>query len=278
MQDLVLGTAQWGNAYGITNAVGRLGDETLGEIAETALRLGIRYVDTAAAYGDAEVRLRPWAEQFAVSTKASGSGPRSVTEQVTSSLERLGVERVRACLLHDWPTLSAAEAASAVDELSRLQADGLVGLVGVSAYDEDDLRRAIDVFASVGCVQVPVSALDRRLDRTDVVRRLVDQGTEIQARSVFLQGLLAQRSPAGLGTHPDVVRFHDACDVRGVSSLQAALSFVKSLDWVAEVVVGATSAQELTQVAQAWSAAGDWWPDAAPTVDLDLVDPRRWAG
>lgn len=277
VQDLVLGTAQWGNAYGITNAVGRLSDASLGEIVDTAHRFGIRYVDTAAAYGDAELRLRPWASQFAVSTKAVGSGPRSVTDQLMSSLDRLGVERLRACLLHDWPTLSVDEASSAVTELERLEAEGLVGRIGVSAYDEDDLRRAIEVFGTLGCVQVPVSALDRRLGQADLVRELVDLGTEIQARSVLLQGLLAQRSSSGLGTHPQVVRFHDACEAEGVSGLQAALSYVKALGWVAEVVVGATSSDELDEVASAWAAPGGWYPEPASALDLDLVDPRRWA-
>ena len=57
--DLVLGTAQWGNAYGVTNSVGRLSDEQIGQIVSVARAAGISDIDTARGYGDAEERLRP---------------------------------------------------------------------------------------------------------------------------------------------------------------------------------------------------------------------------
>ena len=54
MSQLVLGTAQWGNAYGVTNAVGRLADSELATIVAAAHEAGITQVDTARGYGDAQ--------------------------------------------------------------------------------------------------------------------------------------------------------------------------------------------------------------------------------
>ena len=57
MPSLRLGTAQWGLDYGITNSSGRISDSDLVGIVRLATDYGIRLVDTAPAYGDAERRL-----------------------------------------------------------------------------------------------------------------------------------------------------------------------------------------------------------------------------
>ena len=65
---LMLGTAQWGHGYGVTNAVGRLDDDAIADIVAVAREWDIDDVDTALGYGDAQARLRPFAREFAVTT------------------------------------------------------------------------------------------------------------------------------------------------------------------------------------------------------------------
>jgi len=278
MQALVLGTAQWGDPYGVTNALGRLSDEQVQAIAQQSLEQGIRYADTAAGYGDAENRLAPWASSFGITTKVKGQNELSVADQFSRSLQSLGLETVRVCLIHDWSTLSAEAARVAVRGLTDLKARGFVEKIGISAYDSADLARAIAMFSEVDCVQVPVNLLDRRLDGTKEVTHLHAQGCEVQARSVFLQGLLAAPSTTHIGQHPDVVRFHERCAQEQVSPLQVALQFVRKLAWVDQVVIGATSSDELNEVCVAWLA--DEQCDLGiieQSTDLNLIDPRNWA-
>lgn len=277
VQSLVLGTAQWGSDYGITNSAGRLSDAAVSAIVQTARRVGIAAIDTAAAYGDAEKRLSQWAGDFAVTTKVRGVGPSSVRAQLLSSLATAGLTSVHACLVHDWPTLTDDEAAAAVRQLRACQGDGLAGVIGVSAYEERDLDRAIASFGTVGAVQVPVNALDRRLDGSRAIHDLRQQGAEIQARSVLLQGLLARRTGGTLGAHRDVLAFHDGCDAAGVTGVEAAVTAIRAVDWVSHVVVGATSAGELEEIARAWRAPLARPVVVAASMDLDLIDPRRWA-
>jgi aryl-alcohol dehydrogenase-like predicted oxidoreductase len=278
VQSLVLGTAQWGNPYGVTNVEGRLSDSALAQIVDVAETSGITRIDTAAAYGDAQRRLRPWAERFTITTKVTGAGPVSAADQLDANLADLGVDRCDSCLLHDWPTLTDAEAVAATAGLRALQEGGRITGFGVSAYDDADLRRALEVMGTVEVVQVPINALDRRLSHSAALRELVAAGTRVQARSVFLQGLLAARSDAALGAHPDVVRFHDRCAEEGRAPVIEALSYVRSLPWVSDVVVGVTSADELSEIVEAWSLAveGKSWDDVE-SMDLGLIDPRQWA-
>ena len=277
MQALVLGTAQWGSAYGVTNSVGRLTDQQIAEIAEIALEAGIRFADTAAGYGDAEARLAPWAKNFAITTKVKGSGSMPIPTQISESFGRLGVEQVRCCLIHDWASLTDEEANDAAKALKEAKAQGKIEKIGISAYDEHDLQRALAIFGTVDAAQVPVSILDRRLVGSVAIEALVVQGCEIQARSVFLQGLLAARSESALGQHPDVQGFHSTCEEMNLDPIRGALSFVRELSWVNQVVVGITSAQELKEILRSnATGSANHLLKLSGSQDANLVDPRNW--
>jgi aryl-alcohol dehydrogenase-like predicted oxidoreductase len=278
MQALVLGTAQWGNAYGVTNSVGRLTDQQIAEIAEVALEAGIRFADTAAGYGDAEARLAPWAKNFAITTKVKGAGSTPIPTQISQSFGRLGVDEVRCGLIHDWASLTDEEANDAAKALKEAKAQGKIEKIGISAYDEHDLKRALAIFGIVDAVQVPVSILDRRLIGSDSIDALVAQGCEIQARSVFLQGLLAARSDSKLGQHPDVREFHEVCEKSDLNPIQEALSFVGELVWVSQVIVGFTSALELNEILRLQTdPSGEERTKFHGSQDPNLIDPRNWS-
>ena len=51
---LCLGTAQFGNKYGITNSVGKLKGNNINLILKKALEENINYFDTARNYGNSE--------------------------------------------------------------------------------------------------------------------------------------------------------------------------------------------------------------------------------
>ena len=283
---LTLGTAQWGTAYGLTNAIGFLDDEAIAAVIDEARALEIRSVDTHRAgnptqgYGDAQSRLRPWARDFAVTTKviAGPSADLPIREQLEASLAELGLDAVAAVLVHDWAGLDDSRAAGAAQELASLQDAGLMSRIGVSAYDREDLVRAHQHFASLDVIQVPTSVLDQRLVHSSLVRDLHVSGTRVQVRSVFLQGLLlAPGHDSSLAQHPDVLAFHDWCAAAGIAALEACLGFMRQIPWADEVVVGVTSAAELAEIGRAWRDGGRSrpWGELA-SDDTDLIDPRRW--
>jgi len=283
---LTLGTAQWGAGYGLTNAVGFLDDRVIAAIVDEARVLEITSVDThrtsnpAQGYGAAQSRLRPWASEFAVTTKviAGQSADLPIREQLKASLEELGLSSVASVLVHDWSSISQEEAHVAVRELVELQQEGLTARIGVSAYDSQDIVRAQQLFASLDVVQVPISVLDQRFLGLALMPELHAGGTRVQVRSVFLQGLLlAPDHESPLARHPDVLRFHAWCVSAGLSPLEACLAFVRQIAWADEVVVGVTSAAELAEIGRAWRAATPLPPGAElASNDPDLIDPRRW--
>ncbi len=277
MSQIVLGTAQWGHAYGATNTVGRLADKEISALVDASLRAGISRVDTAREYGDAEARLRPFSHCLQVTTKVSGGD--DAGDQVAASMECLGVQSIDAVLIHDWDSLDDVSRMVAIRGLGRLQDDGRVARPGVSVYDADGLDAAVEMFDAAGVplheVQVPANVLDRRLNESGVLADLAASGAHVVVRSVFLQGILLAPS-GGLADHPDVVKFRESMGEQA-SWLEACLGHVRGLPWATHVVVGATSARELTEIAAAWRSCTPGLLDASlASSDLDLIDPRRW--
>lgn len=277
MQALVLGTAQFGAGYGVTNAKGRLTDAELADIMGVAQGHGIRAVDTAAGYGDAQTRLRLWAPDLVITTKIPGSSPADVRHHLEVSLGELGVDRVDSCLVHDWHELTGGQRRAVASAMSQARSEGIVQDVGVSAYEEPDVVSAVECFAQLDLIQVPANALDRRLDESLVLARLAREGARIQVRSVFLQGLLAGPSSTVQGQHPAVRAFLQWCATNGSAPLATALAHARALSWATEIVVGVTSPVELDQVLDGWAhQAPQLAPQSLACDDLSLIDPRRW--
>ncbi len=123
-------------------ALGRMRQERADEILPLLLDHGVSHLDTAADYGDSELRLAPWLAahpgHFFVATKTGardGDGARAGLER---SLERLGVGSVDLIQLHnlveedEWAT--AHGPGGAVEALVRARDEGLVRHIGVTGH------------------------------------------------------------------------------------------------------------------------------------------------
>jgi len=254
-----------------------LADSELAAIVAVAHESGVTQVDTARGYGDAEARLRPFARDFAVTTKVTGAG--DVLAQVDASLAELGLDSLDGVLIHDWDALDCKGQGLSVLSYGQLVESGKVARVGVSVYDAAGLESAVSTFDAggvpLGVVQVPANVLDRRLDASQLLMDLAAAGTEVVVRSAFLQGVLLAAG-SGLADHPDVVGFRESVGPE-TSLLEACLAHVRGLPWATHVVVGVTSAAELREIVDAWNACEPAVADASlGSLDLDLIDPRRW--
>lgn len=279
MQALVLGTAQWGDAYGITNTRGRLSDAEVAAIATAALDRGIDFADTASGYGDAEKRLASWSQSFKVTTKVKAGDTKPIIDQVSTSLRSLGAPQIHGCLIHDWSVLSDSEAEFALKQLNNLKSEGLVERIGVSGYEPLDLLKAIQTGVAIDYAQIPANVLDRRFELSPYTNELRMAGCRFQIRSVFLQGLLLSITDSIDASHKsDLHAFHARCAEQNLTPLLVALKHVQRLQWADQVVVGATSAIELKEICDVWESESHVNLDEfAESNDLRLIDPRNWS-
>ena len=109
---------------------------------ELLLRHGVNHIDTAARYGDSELRIGPWMARhrndFFLATKTGQRAAREAREDLHRSLERLRVDRVDLIQLHslghpdDWDR--AMGPGGALEALIDARAEGLVRFIGVTGH------------------------------------------------------------------------------------------------------------------------------------------------
>ena len=122
--------------------VARADQETADRLLPLLLEHGVNHIDTAAMYGDAELRIAPWLkahpDTFFLATKTharDGDGARASLER---SLERMGVDHVDLIQLHnlvepdDWETAHAP--GGALEALVRARDEGLTRFIGVTGH------------------------------------------------------------------------------------------------------------------------------------------------
>ena len=290
---LALGSVQFGLPYGITHAGGRVAEDEVGAILTDARAAGIDLLDTAAAYGDSEAVLgrRPEARSFAVITKTlplrrSAIGPAeidAVARAFDASLARLGRDHVEGLLVHDAGDLLAPGGAALWAMLEARRTAGQVRRLGVSVYDRAELD-AVSARFPLALVQLPLNALDQRLDRDGTLARVAANGIAVHVRSAFLQGLLlgspvgdpAAVPPGPAAAAPFLRRWHAAVTAAGTTAEAAALAYAATRPGVERVVIGVHSRSHLAAAVAAFGArpALDW--AALACDDPDVVDPRRW--
>ena len=279
---LALGTAQFGLAYGVVNEKGRLSAAEAAAIVGLARDGGIRFIDTAPSYGDAEEVLgQCGVAGFSIVSKVSRIGDANVRSAIIESgrrsAARLGCERLDGLLLHSADDLSGSRGAEVYKGLLAGRDAGVCKRIGVSIYDPEELTLVLDRYP-MDIVQCPLSVLDRRM--MDGIAKLAERGMAVHARSVFLQGILLQ-PPSRLAAKfapllPALNAFRDRALNRGMTTVEAALSFVRGVPGVECVVVGVTGAEDFLAITKAFKAGKAFKPDGLAVPPPDMIDPRRW--
>ncbi|MGZ8662537.1 MAG: aldo/keto reductase [Actinomycetota bacterium] len=123
-------------------ALGEVTQEVADASIREALAAGINHIDTAAGYGDSELRLGAWMPRIRDRVfLASKTGDRSAVgayDSIRRSLERLRVERLDLIQLHaigDLEDLGRATGpGGAVEGAVRAKDEGLVGAIGITGH------------------------------------------------------------------------------------------------------------------------------------------------
>jgi aryl-alcohol dehydrogenase-like predicted oxidoreductase len=110
---------------------------------ELLLERGVNHIDTAASYGDSEIRLGPWMpryrKQFFLATKTGERTYAAAKAQFHRSLERLRVDSVDLIQLHylvdaeEWQV--AMSPGGALEALIEAKEEGLTRFIGVTGHD-----------------------------------------------------------------------------------------------------------------------------------------------
>jgi predicted aldo/keto reductase-like oxidoreductase len=122
--------------------LGRVSQEVADDVLELLLRYGVNHIDTAASYGEAELRIGPWMEghrgDFFLATKTGQRTYGEAKAEIQRSLERLQVESVDLIQLHNlthpdnWDTAMGDD--GALKAAVEAKETGLTRFIGVTGH------------------------------------------------------------------------------------------------------------------------------------------------
>jgi aryl-alcohol dehydrogenase-like predicted oxidoreductase len=123
-------------------ALGNVTQEEADRTLEILLQYGVNHIDTAASYGDAELRLAPWLKRypdhFFIATKTGQRRAKGAREELHRSLERMGIDHIDLWQLHnlsdpiEWD--QALSPGGAIEAAVEARQQGLIGGIGVTGH------------------------------------------------------------------------------------------------------------------------------------------------
>ena len=177
---------------------------------DVLLEYGVNHIDTAASYGDAELRIGPWMAEhrgrFFLATKTGQRTYQAARDEIHRSLERLRVDSVDLLQLHnlvdpdEWET--ALGPGGALEAAIEARDQGLIRFIGVTGHGVTIAamhRRSLQRFP-FDSVLLPYSYI--LMQNPQYAADFEALLAESQARNVAVQTIKAiARAPWGERTH-----------------------------------------------------------------------------
>jgi len=184
-------------------ALGQVSQKVADEALEVLLRHGINHIDTAASYGDSELRVAPWLKRepgrFFLATKTGRRDEKGAREELNRSLDRLGVDHVDLWQLHsladpiEWD--QALSPGGALDAARLAKEEGLIKWIGVTGHGAQIAathRRSLERF-DFDSVLLPYNFITMQSDYyrenfDALVKTCEERGTAVQTiKSIALR-------------------------------------------------------------------------------------------
>lgn len=202
---LCVGTWAWGDK--LFWSYGRdYGASDVEDAFKASLDAGVTFFDTAEVYGNGLSEellgqfLRKTSQPVQIATKF-GPFPwriteKAVSEALSASLKRLGVEQIALYQVH-WPFTFLMNQETLMNALASEVEKGRIQAVGVSNYNVEQMRQAHKILASRGVPlatnQVRYSLLSRQVEKQGIIDSAKQLGVTILAYSPLAQGLLTDK-------------------------------------------------------------------------------------
>jgi aryl-alcohol dehydrogenase-like predicted oxidoreductase len=283
MQKLVLGTANFGNKYGIANKTD-LSQNEIDEILRWSTGR-LEEIDTSEDYGESHVAISNYAKNFKVTTKINLNQIMSVQEisariaKIKSNLQSRSVNRVLLRPRENNSTFTIR----AIRELRVLQEDCNIREIGLTIYETKELERFVNELEGPLTFQIPLNIFNRSFEFFVRDNFATYNHVKFYARSIFLQGLLLmdiEEIPASLQeVKPSLSALNESLSQIGSSILEATFAYIKSQQWVTGVVIGVSNITELQkniEMFDKFNSTNLGFLKEVVVPPSRILDPRLW--
>lgn len=283
--ELRLGTVQFGLDYGIIGQKKPTTEYSVGCL-DYAVQNGIKAIDTAEAYGNAQEVVGAFLHKktvprdtITISTKMRPNvlddvQPEHYESEIVShlqnTLQTLHTDYVDAYLFHSARYAFRPELIEALHTVVDM---GLARQIGVSVYEPEEAKACLEN-PLVKFMQFPYSVFDHRMKMAGVFAQAENHACNIEVRSAFIQGLILlneEQVPDFLAeAKPIVTKLKKISKETGISRVALAMAYIKREKTVSHLVFGVDSKEQLAEDIKLFNE--DISADILAVLDKEFAD------
>lgn len=288
---LILGTAQLGMSYGISNKVGVPDKVEIEKIIKAAYDNGIRIYDTAQAYGKSEenightIKTLYLKNKVKIVTKIDPTLPfrnvDTILKLLYESVRTLNVPKLHTLMIHNAKWLEY-ETDAIKTTFEKIKEINMNNYFGVSIYNREEALKAIESNL-FDIIQLPANFFDERFKKEGLIHKAQKAGMHVHIRSIFLQGLFflkPENVPIQLQDHVSILG--KIKESLGLTIPELVFSYMATGYPRCYLIFGAESVQQVLQNIRAFNKKSsakinlNQINDCFNNIDEKLINPSLW--
>jgi aryl-alcohol dehydrogenase-like predicted oxidoreductase len=275
----VIGSANFTQKYGVDTI--KVNNNEIKKILRLAKKNSIYKIDTAEGYLKNKNFFKNIDKKFKFISKIIPDSKWISLEYCQKKLEDhfklFKNNKIETLLLHDTQILFKKNGPKIFKNLEVLKQKKYFKKIGLSIYDTKCLNLIIPKF-NIDVIQCPYNILDKRVITTGWYDKLKNQGKEIHVRSIFLQGLLVNKSVHKKKYFTKWNNFFfnwfQFLENNNISSIDYCLSDLLKYDFD-QIIVGINNSNNLKQIINFKTIDKNKMTNFK-IDDIKLIDPRKW--
>ena len=203
-----------------------------------------------------------------------------IENKLVEKLEKNNINKFDNLFIHNFDILKKDEIIVSNKYLRKMKNKGIFNNLGVSIYDISSLKK-IRYLKSLEIIQAPINCADQRFLSKKVILLLKKRKISLQARSIFLQGvLLDDLNKLKNNKFVDkkfLLSFNRWCKKNKISKLNGCINFIKSQPIIKEVVLGVENVEQLKDIVKNMKQKKTIdYPKNLMSKKSKFIDPRKW--
>lgn len=156
----------------------------------------------------------------------------------------------------------------------------MINKIGISIYNENSLKK-FSKLDQIDVIQIPLNLCDRRFIKKKYINIFKKKKIEVQARSIFLQGLLLKNfnsiKDKSFIDKNFLINFDEWVKKNQMSKLQACLNFIKYQNDLDSFVIGVENLDQLKEILFFFKSRNNKnYPNKLISKKKIFFDPRKW--
>lgn len=276
---IILGSANFTQKYGADST--KVKSNEVKKILNFAKKNNIYKIDTAEGYLKDKQIFKNVDKKLKITSKIitnyKWASAEYCLKRLESHFKNLNTNKIETLLLHDPKILFTQNGLKVFRNLENLKNKKYFSKIGMSIYDTDQLDYLTSEF-NIDIIQCPYNILNKKILSSGWFDRLKNLGLKIHVRSLFLQGLLVNKSiykkKYFKRWEKKFSRWFLALEDNNISPIDYCLSDIMNYDFDG-IVIGINSLDNFKEILNFRKINIDKIYNLKIN-DLKLIDPRKW--